>query len=279
MPLLTVRRLHNYVYCPRLFYLQWGENIFIDNEDSVEGSAAHKRVDQSSAFDWSEVDGIDGKVRSLFLESAELGLTGVIDLLDMQGGDMPKIIDYKKGRPLTDDNGAYQAKPNDIIQLAAYAMLLREHGVSTRFASIYYAEIRRHITVDLTEDVLDECRQYIVAAKETAMSGKCPSPLCDSARCAKCSAYPVCLPYETRYWQICSEKPSIANELQAPRPQLDDGEVLVVQNSSAYIKLSGGEIIVKLDGETVSKHPVHQLQAIYLYGSGQISSQAIMCLI
>ena len=43
-PHMPVRRLHNYVYCPRLFYLQWVENVFVDNEDTVEGRALHRRV-------------------------------------------------------------------------------------------------------------------------------------------------------------------------------------------------------------------------------------------
>lgn len=39
-PLMPVRRLHNFVYCPRLFYLQWVEGAFVPNEDTVMGSAA-----------------------------------------------------------------------------------------------------------------------------------------------------------------------------------------------------------------------------------------------
>ena len=30
-PPLPVRRLHNFIYCPRLFYFQWVENIFQEN--------------------------------------------------------------------------------------------------------------------------------------------------------------------------------------------------------------------------------------------------------
>lgn len=36
-PKLNVRGLHNYAYCPRLFYYQWVENIFQHNADTVEG--------------------------------------------------------------------------------------------------------------------------------------------------------------------------------------------------------------------------------------------------
>ncbi len=36
-PPLPVRRLHNFIYCPRLFYFQWVENIFQENADTVAG--------------------------------------------------------------------------------------------------------------------------------------------------------------------------------------------------------------------------------------------------
>jgi hypothetical protein len=37
-PPMPVRRLHNFSYCPRLFYFQWVENIFQENADTVAGS-------------------------------------------------------------------------------------------------------------------------------------------------------------------------------------------------------------------------------------------------
>src|SRR5690606_35844227 len=50
-PPMPVRRLHNYLYCPRLFYLQWVENIFEENADTAAGSATHRQSDQPSRFD------------------------------------------------------------------------------------------------------------------------------------------------------------------------------------------------------------------------------------
>ena len=34
-PVMPVRRLNNYVYCPRLFYFQWVENVFQESADTV----------------------------------------------------------------------------------------------------------------------------------------------------------------------------------------------------------------------------------------------------
>ena len=44
-PLMPVRRLHNFLYCPRLFYLQWVEDLFVESAETVSGSSVHKRVD------------------------------------------------------------------------------------------------------------------------------------------------------------------------------------------------------------------------------------------
>lgn len=50
-PPLPVRRLHNFIYCPRLFYFQWVENIFQENADTVAGSHVHRNVDKPSRLD------------------------------------------------------------------------------------------------------------------------------------------------------------------------------------------------------------------------------------
>src|SRR5690606_11784579 len=90
-PLLPVRRLHNYVYCPRLCYLQWVENLFVENADTVAGEAAHRNVDRPSAFDDEKKEALaadlpeGARLRSLHLPSEQLRLTGIVDLVE--GGE------------------------------------------------------------------------------------------------------------------------------------------------------------------------------------------------
>ena len=50
-PVMPVRRLNNYVYCPRLFYFQWVENIFQESADTVAGSHVHRNVDAPSRLE------------------------------------------------------------------------------------------------------------------------------------------------------------------------------------------------------------------------------------
>src|ERR1700676_5483455 len=93
-PPLPVRRLHNFIYCPRLFYFQWVENIFQENADTVAGSHLHRNVDKPSKVDDpKDLELPEGaKLRSLRLESETLGIVGVVDIVE-GGPDGAEIID------------------------------------------------------------------------------------------------------------------------------------------------------------------------------------------
>ena len=275
-PHMPVRRLHNYVYCPRLFYLQWVENIFIPNEDTIIGSAIHKRVDEPDRIKQTTLQEEGGTLRSLQLSSDTLQLNGIIDLLESDGESGRCLIDYKKGSPMKNAHGEWEPKENDTIQLAAYALMLLEVGISVQSAAIYYAEIKKRIQVELTKELYDKFHTYLHEARQLAATAVCPPPLC-SSRCFTCSAYPVCLPFETRYWTDEKERENFPG--RPPMAEQDNGEFLVVQSKDAVIGLKGGEIVVRKNGETISKHPIHQLSGINLYGAIQISAQAQQALL
>jgi len=200
-PSLPVRRLHNYVYCPRLFYYQWAENLFVDNADTVEGRRAHRNVDSPSRIrDPAELDLHEGaKIRSLKLESETLGLIGVVDLVE-DAGDGTAVIDYKKGSARRDENGDRCAKEADAIQVVAHAMLLMEHRIHAVRGWVYYAADKRRVPVDLSKSAFAECRAKIEEAKRVAAENKCPPPLKNDPKCLYCSAYPICLPNESAWW-------------------------------------------------------------------------------
>lgn len=275
-PLLPVRRLHNFCYCPRLCYFQWVENIFIDNADTTLGSAIHKRVDVASPIKIDEVLQLKGKlIRSLELSSETLRLAGVLDLIEIDDQGGCHIIDYKKGYPRRNEEGEYLAKHEDAIQLAAYAMMLQEQGYLVQSARIYYAAAKTQVPVPLNEELRMHCQSAIKQCFEMAHSGLCPPPLKGSTRCEFCSLYPICLPNESDAWRL-DEK---LDNMRPPMPEHDEGEILVVQNREAYISLRSGTIRVSLKGVEQSCHPLEQLQAVYLYGAIQISAQAMQALI
>jgi len=308
-PKMGVRNLHNFIYCPRLFYFQWVENIFQENADTVAGSMAHRNVDAPSKLtDPKELGLPEGaKLRSLRLESEALGLIGVVDLVE-GSPDGAEIIDYKKGSARRDSEGERMAKEPDAIQVAAHALLLREHGVIPVRGWIYYAADKRRVPVELSEALFENVRSKIQEARATAANGRCPPPLKNDPRCLYCSAYPICLPNESLWWararkeaapdpqmafpfaatspddlrdrilealDFAAESGKGPPTLEPPRPEHDDGEVLVVQTPGAQIGQRGEQLIVSVKGEEVRKIPGQQVRAIYCYGAVQMTAQAV----
>ncbi len=312
-PLMPVRRLHNFIYCPRLFYYQWVENIFQENADTIEGSHAHRNVDAPSRLDDEKLKALGenlpegATLRSLRLQSESLGLVGVVDVIE-GGADGAEIVDYKKGSARRDSNGERVAKEPDEIQVAAHALLLREHGVNAVRGAVYYAAEKRRVPVELSEELFAKVHRTIQEARAVAASGVCPPPLKNDPRCLYCSAYPICLPNETLWWaqagqslrpdnqlhfpfaapghdqlrdrilealEFAAESGKQSTTLQPPRPEHDDGEVLVVQTPGAQIGQRGDQLIVSVKREEVRKLPGQQVRAIYCYGAIQITAQAI----
>ena len=150
--LIPIRRIHNYVYCPRLMYFQFVENIFVYDSNVVAGEMTHKRVDKPTVTFFSEEIENNSleKIRSLALESADIGICGVIDLLERNPNDGSwTIYDYKHGSPAKDIHGNDCAKEADIIQIKMYVLLARHHQYNISAAKIYYAETKTSVTVTL----------------------------------------------------------------------------------------------------------------------------------
>lgn len=308
-PRMGVRNLHNFIYCPRLFYFQWVENIFQENADTVAGSHVHRNVDAPSKLEDSKELGLPegAKIRSLRLESEALDLIGVVDIVE-GGPDGAEIIDYKRGSARRGAEGEREAKEPDAIQVAAHALLLREHGVNAVRGAIYYAADKRRVPVEFSEELFEKVRVQIQAARTVAASGKCPPPLRNDVRCLYCSAYPICLPNETLWWSkrrkpaetdpqiqfgfigqsedavrdrilealdFAAESGKGPPTLEPPRPERDDGEVLVVQTPGAQIGQRGEQLVVSLKGEELRKIPGQQVRAIYCYGAIQLTAQAV----
>lgn len=269
-PLMPVRRVHNFAYCPRLFYLQHVEGIFLPNEDTVRGDTLHRRVD-TPVRTHEDIADEQGTLRSVEISSDKLGICGVIDLVESRDGKR-RLVDYKKGSPRRAADGEWTAKQNDALQLAGYALLLREKGIPADAADVYYAEIKRHVAVELSDELLQAFLDTAEQARQTAERGICPEPLCAS-RCFTCSAYPVCLPFESRIWTHGSE----AASEPPPRPPMPPdaaGEILIVQRPGVKIHLKGGELIVHSDDGQATHFPIRQLCEVCLYGAVQITAQA-----
>ena len=98
---LPARMLNEFVYCPRLFYYEFVEGVFVHNADTTRGAAIHARVDSGSGampspesgksearIPKSEIEGPETiHSRSISLGSERLGVTAKIDLVEVRPAD------------------------------------------------------------------------------------------------------------------------------------------------------------------------------------------------
>lgn len=175
--LLPARMVNEFVYCPRLFYLEWVEARFADNDDTRLGRQVHRKVDAESGAAPLPDDGELRQARSVTLSSERLGVIGKLDLLEGDG-DVVVPIDYKKGSPQADGS----PWPSDEVQVCLQALLLRENGYRCEHAELWYAETRQRIRVELTPERLSWAGDMVADARGIADRASPPLPLVDSPK-------------------------------------------------------------------------------------------------
>jgi CRISPR-associated protein Cas1 len=98
--LLPARMINEFVYCPRLFYLEWVEARFADNDDTRLGQQVHRKVDVESGAAPLPEEGELRRARSITISSERLGVIAKIDLVEGDGGSVVPV-DYKIRIPAT----------------------------------------------------------------------------------------------------------------------------------------------------------------------------------
>ncbi len=213
--LLPARMLNEFVYCPRLFWLEHVDGLFADNRDTVEGSILHKRVDQKTdelpvagrkrkkrgqkkddADDGGETARESIHARSVTLGSERYGVLAKLDLVQAEG-DLATPVDYKRGSPRQLPDGSLSAWDPERVQLCVQALVLRENGYRCHEGVVFFWETRQRVTVPITPELVALTEQAIVGAREVVTNRQIPPPLQDSPKCPRCSLVSICLPDET----------------------------------------------------------------------------------
>src|SRR5689334_19312501 len=93
-PLVPVRMVNEWVYCPRLAYLEWVDGEWADSGDTEEGRRAHVRVDAGGGK-LPAPEEIDDRpdfiARSVMLASERLGIIAKIDLVEGEEGTVSPV--------------------------------------------------------------------------------------------------------------------------------------------------------------------------------------------
>lgn len=192
--MLPISSLNALEYCPRKFYYQCVQGETAVNEFVLEGTLAHRQVDQpgTHAMGAAEI-----QTTRLYLYSETLHLTGFADIVEERAGVLVPV-EYKHGQ-----EGNWL---NDHIQLCAQALCLEERQPDKppiAYGYVYYVGSRRRVQVKFTQQLRARTRAAISEALQVAALESPPPPLTGrlAARCPNCSFLPLCLPEEVRLLQ------------------------------------------------------------------------------
>jgi CRISP-associated protein Cas1 len=267
--LVPARMLNEYAFCPRLFFLEWVDQLWASNADVAEGDRRHRRVDAGGGAAPLPGEGELKAARSVELSSERLGIVAKMDLVEgvEDGGVVP--CDLKKGHP-PPDGTPWEA---DAIQVCAQVLLLREHGYVCERGEIFHAETRQRVVVEPTPELIARTLEIVTEARSVAARLAPPPPLQASPKCPRCSLVGICLPDETNL--LAKRNEGRPRRLIAPDP---DAAPLYVTEQGSMVGVDGGRLTVSKRRDRLASVRLIDVLHVCAYGNVQVSAQAMRSL-
>lgn len=268
--LVPARMVSEFVYCPRLFYLEWAQGEFVHNTDTLQGAAVHRRVDREEGslpdpVDLEPEDRITA--RGVLLSAPSLGLIARIDLLEGEGGRV-RPVDYKKGSP-----GREGPWEPERVQLCVQGLILRENGYRCDEGVIYYAGTRQRFVVPFDAALIDRTLDAVRGIRSAIANPLPPPPLVDSPKCPRCSLVGICLPDEINLLRGVD-----VDEVRRLIPARDEAGPLYVVTQGATVGKSGERLTIrKAEGETEYVRLI-DVAELSLFGHVHLTAAAVRAL-
>jgi len=314
---IPARMMNEFVYCPRLFYYEFVEGVFVESADTLRGAAIHQRVDSgdgampaakkarkgdgkgAGAAGGESAEGAAGAEagpevihsRSAQMGSERLGVVVKMDLVESRAGGMDLFaalevcpVDYKAGAPRAGEDGN-ELWDTDRMQLGLQALILRDNGYQCGEGVIYYRATRQRVRLAVTPELESWIVQTIAEARRV-MAGPIPPPLERSPKCARCSLAPVCLPDETGMLAAAvvdnAEAAGAPAAKAAPPRRLiaarDDQRPLYLNTQGCRVGCKSEMLVVKEGERVLEEVRIRDLTHVALFGNIQISTQTIQAL-
>lgn len=303
---LPARMVNEFAYCPRLFYLEHIDGLFRHNEHTVEGTARHARVD-AKTDSLPKVNAADASLhfhaRSVTLSSERLQVVAKLDLVEVAGVKATPV-DYKKGAPREMQDGSLSAWEPEQIQICLQALLLRDNGYETSEGIIFFWETRQRVVIPISDELIDITLEAVRGARQLAADPKPPQPLVDSPKCPGCSMVAICLPDETNRCRGMSDVksgsvlqpllfdcgiqstngPSFSpskrsEEVRRLVTVRDERRPLYLNTQGIHVGISGKVLVIREKSKTLQEVLLKDVSQINLFGSIQVSTQAIHVLL
>jgi CRISPR-associated protein Cas1 len=271
LELIPARMVNEFVYCPRLFYLEWVQREFAHSADTLEGAAVHRRVDREQgavpeAADLAPED--RWAARGVLLSAPRFGLIAKLDLLEGEQGRV-RPIDYKKGAP-----GREGPWEPDRVQLCVQGLILRENGYACDEGVVYYAATRQRFVVEFDTALVERTLEAVRGIRDAIVNPLPPSPLVDSPKCPRCSLVGICLPDEVNL--LRGVEPGAVRRLL---PARDEASPLYVVTQGATVGKAGERLVIRIPDAPETYTRLIDVSHVALFGNAQASAQAIRSIV
>lgn len=203
---LMLSGIQHFYFCKRQWALIHIEQLWNDNDRTIMGNILHERADKPFIKENRKDFFI---TRAVPVSSKKLGLSGILDVVEFEKNDdgisisnkkgkwLPKVIEYKKGKPKKDDR--------DIVQLVAQCMCLEEkYDLTINVGYLYYFDVNKRLKIEISTELRElVCR---LSAEMHFIYEQCYTPKAEIHKnCRLCSLVDICLP------RITKKKRSIEN--------------------------------------------------------------------
>lgn len=195
--LLPLSAVGQYIYCPRRFALLHVEQQWEDNRFTAEGTILHEKADSGVR----ESRGAVRIIRSLRLNSYELGVTGIADVVEFHrvtseeaGVFLPKVAGKWRPFPVEYKRGAAKNQEGYKAQLCLQALCLEEMlKVPVATGALFLGEKQGRVEVDFTTSLRAQVINACHAMQRLFTSGDTPPPSFGKW-CSSCSLVEECKP-------------------------------------------------------------------------------------
>ena len=179
-PVIRISAIEHFAYCSRQCALIHCDGVWADNEHTVRGVRAHRRVDGGG----HRAERGRTVLRGIPLWSEKLGLSGRADAVEVFD-DSVAPVEYKAGVRHGDAAD---------LQLCAQALCLEEMlEVEISEGFVWYGKPRRRERVEFTNALRREVQGIVEQIRDQLLAGILPRAV-DDERCESCQLLHHCLP-------------------------------------------------------------------------------------
>lgn len=192
---LMISGIQHFEFCPRQWALIHIEQEWAENVKTIQGNEVHKKADQP--FLKEKRKGLIIS-RAMPVHSHELKITGICDVVEfIQDDDGIPLSQYPgkyRVHPVEYKRGSPKKHDADILQLVAQVVCLEEMLVcEIAEASLYYDEIKRRISVEITSELRESLKSKVTRMQELYQRRHTPKVKTGNW-CRNCSLEDICLP-------------------------------------------------------------------------------------